>query len=280
MAETPGSMPAVRKAARLLKFLGRAPHPLGVTELSRLSGTHKSTVSRMLRAMELEGLVVQDPLTAKFSLGPELTFLGVYRFERGGLAAMARPYLERLQAATRETVSLDIFDGEKVVALDWIQSDLPVSYRSDPTRPGPIHCTAAGRVLLAYQPEETIERVLGRPLSPCAGRTRTDPEAVWAELERVRAQGFAMERNEWEEGLTALATPVWGPGARVVAALAVSGPTFRLNRKDRRERVLAQLQLDGAALSQRIGYRPPQGPPPLRAGPMPEPDPSELPENP
>ena len=188
VAETPGSMPAVRKAARLLKFLGRAPHPLGVTELSRLSGTHKSTVSRMLRAMELEGLVVQDPLTAKFSLGPELTFLGVYRFERGGLAAMARPYLERLQAATRETVSLDIFDGEKVVALDWIQSDLPVSYRSDPARPGPIHCTAAGRVLLAYQPEETIERVLGRPLSPCAGRTRTDPEAVWAELERVRRQ--------------------------------------------------------------------------------------------
>jgi DNA-binding IclR family transcriptional regulator len=129
-----------------------------------------------------------------------------------------------------------------VVSVNWLG------------RRTPAHCTASGKVILAFGPPAIRERLLARPLERSTVHTITDPSELEAQLDAAREAGLARTYEELEVGLDAIAAPVYDSGGDVVAALDVSGPSHRIRAEGRPE--LARLTLDAAAdLSRRLGFR-------------------------
>jgi IclR family transcriptional regulator, acetate operon repressor len=140
-----------------------------------------------------------------------------------------------------------------VVYVDQVSSAHLVASTNWVGRRTPLHASSSGKVLLAHMPEAERQQVLARPLEAVTPRTVTDPAALLRQLDEVRARGYATIRDELEQGLNAVAAPVRQLSGEVVAALSVSGPSFRLRAVDLPR--LGRLAIDAAgAVSRRLGW--------------------------
>jgi len=219
---------SVRRAAALLRAFGSGSGELGVSELGRQLDLHKSTVSRLLATLESEGLLERAPGSDKYRLGHEILRLAGQMQPGGDVRAVARPFLVELAEATRESTNLAILDGNEVHNVDQVSGPHLVRIGNWVGRRTPLHCVANGKVLLAYQPPEEIERLTAGPLAAFTPRTITGPADLKRALDRVRQQGYACAVGEIEDGLNAVAAPVFGSGGLVIAAISVSGPAYRV----------------------------------------------------
>lgn len=211
------------RAAELLSLVVRADESITYTSIVDQTGLARSTASRLLQSLERNGLLERDRDGA--FRGGALFALYASRFDRvEALAAMAQPALDRIADATGETVNLAVARGDTVVQVAQVDSTFMLGAMNWVGIDVPPHCSALGKVMHAFGglavPKGELTRV-----SPA---TITDPEAYRDELEAVRSKGFAITRGELEPGLDAVAAPVRGEGDRVVAAIGVSGPAFRL----------------------------------------------------
>jgi len=249
---------AVKRAITILKTLGEEEMELGVSELARRSGLQKSTVHRLLQTLQREGLVEQNPETGKYRLGLEILRLaGTVLRELEDLQQVARPFLRALAEECGETVNLTILAGDGVINVDRIPSPHRVRNIGWIGRKMPLHCVSAGKVFLAYMPEEEVERFLNSKLPQLTKYTITDPAKLREELQRVRELGYGVGLEELEEGLNAVAAPIRDYRGKVVAAISVSGPSFRLTREKIPE--VAELTKRAAdEVSRHLGYVPEQ----------------------
>ena len=249
---------AVKRAITILKTLGEEEMELGVSELARRSGLQKSTVHRLLQTLQHEGLVEQNPETGKYRLGLEILRLaGTVLRELEDLQQVARPFLRALAEECGETVNLTILAGDGVINVDRIPSPHRVRNIGWIGRKMPLHCVSAGKVFLAYMPEEEVERFLNSKLPQLTKYTITDPAKLREELQRVRELGYGVGLEELEEGLNAVAAPIRDYRGKVVAAISVSGPSFRLTREKIPE--VAELTKRAAdEVSRHLGYVPEQ----------------------
>jgi DNA-binding IclR family transcriptional regulator len=239
----------------LLKTFNDERSVLGVTELSRIHGLQKSTVSRLLSTLERAGMVARDPDSGRYTLGLALVGLGVS--VRRDLRQVAQALLAELCEQTQETVHIAVLDGDEVINIEAVHPESrQVRHAGWVGRRAPVHCSSTGKVLLAYRPQEDIERVIARGLPRVGPATITDADALRAELEAIRRRGLALAVEEFEEGLAALAAPIRDHAGRVIACVSVAGPSFRL--------VPAALNRFGALtiatadeISRRLGYVPP-----------------------
>lgn len=227
--DTDPSVHSVQKAISILKAFTISEPELGVNELSRRVGLHKSTVSRLLWTLERESMVERNPETDKFRLGVELIALAGLVIKHADVRQAARPHLRWLAESTEETVNLAVLNGEEAMNVEQVASPRMVKNMGWVGRHTPLHCTSTGKVLLAYMPEEQVERLLARPLPYFTRSTITEPDRLRLELSKVREQGFAVGNEELEEGLNAVAAPIRDHEGAVVAAISVSGPSYRVS---------------------------------------------------
>ena len=215
----------VDRALRLLGTFAEEGEELGVTELAARLQVHKSTVSRLAATLAARGFLERSDREA-FRLGPELARLG--RLARSGrdLVPLARDEMERLSVESGETVNLAVLEGEEAVNVAQVDGRYIIGVGSWTGRRTPLHCTANGKVLLAWS-----DIRLDGELSAFTARTITSPEALRVEVTRVRGLGYATAVGELEEGLHAVAAPVLDRGGRCAAALSVSGPSYRLSAR-------------------------------------------------
>ena len=224
-------MKSLGKALDLLNVMGKRRHPMGVTELAAELEINKSAVHRLLTTLATSGFVDRNPLTRQYFLGPRLFVLGKVYESTVTLRGLARPVLERLAQRLGEAVHLAVpARAERgipcLILLDKIESSYRLAMTPYPGAVSPAHCTAAGKVLLAYLLEAQLDQVQG-PLPSYTPATLSNLDDLKAELVRIRAQGYAMDNEELEIGLTCVAAPIW-EGRQVVGAVSVSGPTSRL----------------------------------------------------
>jgi IclR family transcriptional regulator, acetate operon repressor len=244
---------SVQRAMTLLKAFDNGPAELGVSELSRKAGLHKSTASRLLATLEREGLIERVPGTEKYRLGFMLVRLAGQVTHFRDVRAAARPVLVELAESSRETVHLAVLDGDEVINVEQIAGPHMVGLGNWIGRKTPLHCVANGKVLLAFQPAAQIERVLAAPLARFTERTITDPERLRAELAGARRRGYVTAFGEIEDGLNTVAAPLRDANAQVIAAVSVSGPAYRVQAK--RIVDLAALTVDAATrISARLGF--------------------------
>jgi IclR family transcriptional regulator, acetate operon repressor len=233
---SPTGTQAVDRAAQLLIEVARHRDPVSFTELTAASGLAKSTTSRLLMALERNGLVRRDG-AGRFSPGE--VFLS-YAWRGGAeadLVSVAQPVLAQLGEQTGETVNLGVpRDGGVVEQIAQVDSRYLIGGTNWVGLTVPLHCAALGKVLLAFGAAELPR---GR-LEQRTDRTITSRAALSAELVAVRERGYAVTIEELEPGLVAVAAPVFiggtvtggavtgGTVTAVVAALSVSGPASRL----------------------------------------------------
>lgn len=247
---------SVERAVAILRSFSCEKPERGVSELSRELGVHKSTVFRLLATLERHGLVARNPETERYRLGLELLILAAQVVEHIDLREIARPHLRDLSEGCQETVNLAILHEGQVMDLEQFAPPVrSVKNIGWVGRRMPPHCTAAGKVLLAHLPPEKLERLLQSRLDRLTPRTITDPDRLREELERVRAQGYAVAEEELEDGLNALAAPIYDHTGEVNAAVSLAGPAFRIPPAMFPH--LAGLLLDTCTqISAELGYRP------------------------
>lgn len=216
----------------ILDYLVSCRGEAGVTEVAQALGVHKSTASRLLAAMEARRYVSRNGTTGKYSLGMRLVELSKVKLEQLDLRTHARPFLEELVRATGETAHLAILDQGEVVYIDKVDTPQTLMMRSRIGYRISPHCTALGKAILAFLPPDAADALIrGRDLARFTPNTITDPPTIREHLHRVRAQGFAIDDEEHEEGIRCAAAAIVDYAGRVAGAISVSGPTFRVSRQ-------------------------------------------------
>lgn len=230
-AKRDSAVKSLTKALDLLNYMGKQRHPVGVTELALEMDLNKSAVHRLLKTLEASGFVDRNPATRRYFLGPRLFVLGKVYEGTVALRGLARPVMERLARRMGEAVHLMVpappEDGwPSIILLDKVESTFQLTITPSPGAVSPAHCTAGGKVLLAFAMGGALDRLEG-PLPRHTAHTITDLATLQTELAQIRSAGYAADCEELEVGLTCVAAPVFD-GEKAVAALSVSGPSSRL----------------------------------------------------
>jgi DNA-binding IclR family transcriptional regulator len=245
---------AVDHCLELIDALASNDGSHGITALSAKLRLAKSTVYRLLQTLVARGYAVQDAGTGRYQLGLKFLELGAIVSDRLSIVAIARPHLQRLMEAANETVQLGVLEGREAVYADKIECARTIRMYSRVGRRSPLHCTSLGKALLAFQPEPTLRTVLQGRLPRYTARTITSLSALRSELERVRAHGYAVDDEEFEEGLRCAAAPVRDHTGAVVASLGIAGPAARLN-PDRLPELIGLVTAAADAVSADLGYK-------------------------
>ncbi len=249
---SPTGTQAVDRAARLLTEIVDSAQPLTFSELAAATGLAKSTTSRLLFALERHDLVRRDA-AGGYRPG-DLFIRHAWRAGReADLVEVAQPFLASLGDRTGETINLGVARRGLVEQIAQVDSRYVLGGTNWVGRAVPLHCTAQGKVLLAYG---AAEMPPGR-LERLTQHTITNKAVLLAGLEDVRRRSFAVTAEELEPGLVAVAAPVHREGGTVVAAISVSGPANRLS-SGRIADVASACVAAGNALSLVLGHRPPQ----------------------
>ena len=213
---------SAERVLTLLRSFDDSREELGVADIARALSVHKSTASRLAAALERTGFLTR--VGKRYRLGVEIIRLGALALRSFDLVGTMQPAMEKLSQRTGETVNLAVPDGENVLNVAEVPSTYILSssggWIGRRTRP---HAVANGKVLLAYG-------ALSQPtaLERYTPRTIVSPGALADELASVRSEGYAMAVAELEEGLVAVAAPVFDPAGTCVAALSISGPAYRM----------------------------------------------------
>jgi len=241
---------AVERASALIDALADGGE-VGTNELARRTGLHPSSVSRLLSTLADSGLVEHVPASGRYRLGLRLIALGNAVVARLDLREVARPHLQALADETGETATLSAPGEPDAITVDFVQSASSVQSVARVGRPSVAHATAAGKVALAFG---DVELPPGR-LQSFTERTIVDRSALAAEVDRVRAHGWAQAVGEREEDLNALAAPVRASRGELAAVLGIQGPASRFG-EDAMARALDPLLARAAAVSDALGWRP------------------------
>ena len=249
------SVAAVQSVDRALSVLEiLATHgEAGVTEVAAELGVHKSTAFRLVAVLESRGFVEQLADRGKYRLGFGVVRLAGAAAAQLDIAREGRRICEALAADLEETVNIAILDNDRAVNVSQVRGPAALSTHNWVGQGTPLHATSSGKVLLAYAPDAVRKGVLSRELQRFTPATITDPEVLQQHLDRIVEQGWGSTVEEYEVGLSAVAAPVRGADGDVVAALSVSGPSFRMDSESFPR--LARRVVEGAdELSRRLGY--------------------------
>jgi DNA-binding IclR family transcriptional regulator len=246
---------AVTRALLLLDTLGGARDEWALGELVDELAMRKTTVFRLLGALEGAGFVVRDAERQTYRLGPALIRLGARARRSVGLHDAAHPELRALAAETGESATLEVLVNEETLILDEVQGGHIIGSSPEVGMRWPAHATSTGKVLLAarghYEGEDPARAPRGKLVRMAPG-TITSWARLERELEEVRRRGYAVGMEEIEAGFVAIAAPVRDDEGRVVAAISVGGPKARLHGA--RIAQVAALVRDGAdRISARLG---------------------------
>jgi DNA-binding IclR family transcriptional regulator len=217
---------AVERALGVLRCV-EADDSVGITELAQRTGLTVSTAHRLARTLTEAGLLIQDRRSERYQLGPALVVLGRKAEQRLGYR-QALPLLEELAEATGESINLGIRAGNEVRVVLDVESRQPLRFAQAPGSRVPMHVSAMGKCLLAGS-GDIDDQINGLgDLVQATHRTITDRDQLHAELELVRERGWALNDEDRNPGVRAIAAPVSQPDGSVVGAVSIQGPTVRI----------------------------------------------------
>jgi DNA-binding IclR family transcriptional regulator len=259
-AESSASVAALRRGLSVLDVLSASGGPLGVNEIARQVGVHKSTVSRLCATLEAAGYLRREPATNRFTLGPRIFQLAGVASQDVDLRATARPVLHELVTTCRETASLTVLQDDEVVTvdvvdgLDFVRMHSRVGMRTE------LHASAGAKAMLAWLPPDRLDAILrDRPMPALTPNTITDRAAFEEHLAEVRRRGYSTDVEELEIGLRCVGAAVRDPHGGVVAGISLSGPRHRMTPE-----VMALLGRLVAQAAEQVSAR--LGAPPAPAG--------------
>jgi len=227
---------------------------LGVTELSKRLTLHKNNIFRILATLESRGYIEQNRSTENYRLGTQCLQLGQTYIQHMGLLQQAKPVMLDVVQTCRETVYVTVMRQGKVVPIDMVEPDQAVRIVSHIGESLPLHCTAVGKVHLAFETGEEAQRSLPDSLDVHTEKTITDHGTLKSQLSEVFQNGYAIENGEHLADVQTVAVPIRDYTRTVVGSLAVSGPAYRIGTERLQQELVPLVIQAGKDLSSRLGH--------------------------
>jgi len=247
---------SVDRALRIIKLVSRKKEGMGVTELASILELNKSSIFKLLSTLVSHGFIEQDSETKRYKLGYIYLELSSILLESIDLRHQAKPYLKELEEITNEVIHLVVYDQGEVVYIEKLEGTETLRTHSKVGKRAPLHCTSVGKVILAYLPKQKVLNILDKKdLEPHTDKTITDKDNFLQELEKVRKQGYGVEIEENEEGISCIAAPIIDNNGDIIAAVSISGPSTRMTER-RLEELQPLIKKTGDTISMRLGSLP------------------------
>jgi DNA-binding IclR family transcriptional regulator len=222
-------VPAVDRALSILALLRSEGREMSIAEIAKATGWHKSSVQRLLATLNHHGFIGRDEISKRYSLGITLAEYGRVALNNIDIRQIAKPFLKELVDYSGETAVLAILNGTKMVMID--KREPPIQIRAAPFvgMRFPATATSNGKVLLAWLPEDQVANIMQIEGLPASTRNSiVKPSEYRADLAAVRQRGYAIDREEFQEGVSGVSAPIFSPRGLVVATISLVGPAFRM----------------------------------------------------
>lgn len=245
---------SIDRALAILQLFLQEEAPLSLTQISKKMGLHKSTVSRTLDTLEGRDFVRRDKETGQYWLGLQVYSLGMLFREKESFQKIAYPYAKALALQCKESVHMTTFVRSDApypqhVILEKIKSPQTVDMAPPIGSIRPSYCAASGKCLLAFS-DAYCRRYAGCNLKKFTEYTITDWDELLKELEDIRRNGYAVEREEVELGMTCIAAPIFS-NQKIIAAISVSGPVSRVTG-ELQEQIIQAVKKTAADITQAL----------------------------
>ena len=219
---------SVEKCFVILDCLHNGHRLMTLDEITQATGYKKTTCFRLLKTLRTLGVVELSPNSKKYQFGPRLAVLGLTALKNMNLRNIALPILQKLRDETGETVNLTVLNGSEILYVERIMSDYLVNVNVNIGDRLPVHCASMGKVILAYLPKDRLETIL----SSISFEKKTDNTivsrfALIKELEKIRSKRYAINDEELEKGLRAVAAPIFNFTGEAFAATNIAWTTAR-----------------------------------------------------
>lgn len=229
---------------------------LGVTELSKRLNLHKNNVFRLLATLEARGYIEQNLQSENYKLGLNIFKLGQQFVGKLGILKLARPFMVKVVNELNESLYIGILREGAAIYLDVVEPNLSVKVVSRVGKDVPAYCTAIGKMQLAYASEEEINKIyMGARLKKMTPNTITSLPELKKHLNDVAARDYALDNEEFEEGVKCVAVPVKDYLGVPIAALSLTAPIYRLSDERVEKQVLPVLKRYANEISKRLGFQ-------------------------
>ena len=246
---------SVSNALNLLEEFKGDRDELGVTELSKRLNLHKNNVFRLLATLEAKGYIEQNKATENYRLGVKSLELGQTFIKQLGLVRQAKPFLREIVEKCNEMAYVGIIRQNSVIYLDVEEANQMVKVDNRVGWRIPIHCTAIGKVQVAYSSEEELEKLgILDEMERCTANTIVDRGEFLKHLKAVAKQGYAVDSEEYNLGVRCVGVPLRDYTGRVVAGISVSGPSFRMTDEVLKKGIIPVVREVGEKVSKRLGF--------------------------
>jgi len=249
---------SLERALNILEVMAQEGAPISVTELAEKVHLKISTVHRLLATLSYRGYVDQGPEDNKYKLGLKLLEIGNSVLNLSDIRTISRPYLEELVEKCNETANLAVLDETDVVYIDQVESKNLIIVRmfAQVGNRGPVHCTASGKVLLAFNQKEKADEIISQlNMTKYTNETIVDPNHLKKELQRIRQEGYALDWGEREEHVRCIAAPIFNHEGKAVASISISGPSTRITNYYMKNELVDIIKSSAASISSRMGYK-------------------------
>jgi IclR family KDG regulon transcriptional repressor len=246
---------SVDRALTIIKLVSSRKGGIGVTELANKLGLNKSSIFRILETLVLHGFIEQNKETKKYKLGYQFLELSTKLLESIDIRQEAIPFLRQLEEISNEVIHLVIYSQKEAVYIEKLEGNETLRMHSQVGRRAPLHCTSAGKVILAHLPVNEVKEIIqmyGLPRH--TEKTITTEEELFENLSIIRKQQYGIEREENETGITCIAVPLFNHLGEVAGAISISGTALRMN-DDKIAAIKDTLIEVGQKISQRLGLK-------------------------
>jgi len=251
-------MNSIEKSIQILNYLSNAKRSVGITELSSKLLFPKSTVHRILNSLLNYSLVDKEKNTSKYKLGLQILEYSISFYDSFDFRQIAKPILKKVCIETSFTTSLTIWQSYHSICIDSVTpSQEPNTHQLfvEVGKEMPLHCTASGKTLLAYQHPEEIKRIINKnPLKKYTPNTITEPGKLMIHLLDIKNKGFGICDEELEEGIKAIAAPIKNINGEIIASITITGLAIRMSSINM-ERLVKIVTNSAQEISNRLGYR-------------------------
>ncbi|MEM9850577.1 MAG: IclR family transcriptional regulator [Pseudomonadota bacterium] len=214
----------------ILEVMSQAAVPMTPTEINARIGLPKQTAHRLCATLEAEGFLMRSPDGKRLEPSRRLMDIGAGLLQSTRFHTARHQILEQVAAAVKETVNYVVPQASGMHYLDRVDTDWPFRIQLPVGTSVPFHCTASGKTFMAsLPPAQRRAFVAGLDLKPLTAHTHRTAEALLVELKEIAKRGYALDNEEFMDGMVALAVPICDPGGRYVASLAFHGPSQRLS---------------------------------------------------
>lgn len=233
---------------------------LGITELSRRLKLHKNNIFRILATLENRGYIEQNRTTENYRLGLGTLEMGQTYIRHTGLLRIARPIMDELNRKVNENIYIGILKDRFAFYLDVVESNHTVRVLSRVGCRVPAYCAAIGKAQLAFETPENIAEILGKKdLKKFTPKTISDREKLLEHLVLIKETGYALDDEEWDEGVRCVGAPIFDYTRKAVAAISISGPSVRMEMDKLKKEYVSLVKEACGEISRRLGYEAREG---------------------